>query len=75
MTPYNTGKVLIGCRYEPAKHTPTCTDDFWQSVLLDDEPPHRSVLHIVRDLVLIAVLGPIVGFAGALILVWLQYGS
>lgn len=34
-TPYNTGKVLIGCRYEPPKPDYMGrSGEFWQSVLL-----------------------------------------
>ena len=34
MTPYNTGKVSIGCRFTPVKpHRSTIEEDFWQSVL------------------------------------------
>lgn len=33
--PYNTGKVLIGCHYDPpARNHMTQEGEFWQSVLL-----------------------------------------
>ena len=35
--PYNTGKVLIGCFYEPKMQSNlTPEGEFWQSVLLGD---------------------------------------
>lgn len=35
-TPFNTGKVLIGCNYQPprAKHTPSRTEAMLQNSLL-----------------------------------------
>lgn len=42
-TPYNTGKVLIGSRYEPPK--PAYNDpnsEFWQGVLLGDHRYKRK---------------------------------
>jgi hypothetical protein len=39
--PYNTGKVLIGCRYEPQLRSHVTEEgEFWQSVLLG-EYQHR----------------------------------
>lgn len=43
--PYNTGKVKIGCRYEPPKRSnPTAEDNLWSNVLLgvSPRPTHRS---------------------------------
>ena len=35
--PYNTGKVLIGCRYEPPKPDYMgSSGEFWQGILLGD---------------------------------------
>jgi hypothetical protein len=36
MTPFNTGKVKIGSRYEPIKNHHSAEDDFWSRVLLND---------------------------------------
>ena len=39
--PYNTGKVLIGCRYEAPKPSMSYEDEFWQDVLLGGHQVRR----------------------------------
>jgi hypothetical protein len=70
--PFNTGKVLIGCRYEPVKHTTTTLcEEFWQSILLNDDTHLRKCrVQTILDMATIAILGPVVGFVGALLIVW-----
>jgi hypothetical protein len=70
--PFNTGKVLIGCRYEPVKHTTTTlTEEFWQSILLNDDTHlRRCRVQTIFDMAAIAILGPVIGFVGALLIVW-----
>ena len=54
--PYNTGKVLIGCRYEPSRaHHVTPEGEFWQSVLLGDfaERKRYKVLVVLNVAILV----------------------
>lgn len=39
--PFNTGKVLIGSRYEAPKRSMTNEDTFWQDVLLGEHEAKR----------------------------------
>jgi len=41
-TPYNTGKVLIGCMYKIPPHDPTPEELWIQSTLLGDSPHNED---------------------------------
>lgn len=54
-TPYNTGKVLIGSRYEPPKlYQPDADGEFWQGVLLGEHQHRRK--QTIRMAAYVAVL-------------------
>ena len=73
VVPYNTGKVLIGCRYQPPVRVPRyLDDDRLQSALLGISAPmeDRAARFLVRGLpwvVLVLVLASmafLMGFGG-----------
>ena len=43
-TPYNTGKVLIGCMYEQPPHEVTPEELWIQSTLLGDSPHNEDLM-------------------------------
>lgn len=56
VTPYNTGKIKIGCHYVPQpRNLNTPESDFWQPILLGEK--RESMLWWV-----LLVLGLLVGF-------------
>lgn len=62
-TPYNTGKVLIGCRFDPPKSNHVTREgEFWQSVLLGDHARARRenvhmVLYVAGLMGVVALIG------------------
>ncbi len=58
-TPYNTGKVQIGCRYEPPRKQPTYDEERLQRALLgvkdDWAPDGKTTLLIVIALVFLSI--------------------
>lgn len=58
--PYNTGKVLIGCRYEPPKPDYMGSNgEFWQAILLGDRNTmlYRRALRACLGVVLLSLIG------------------
>jgi hypothetical protein len=55
LTPYNTGKVMIGCRYEVPAVPLTYEETQVQSVLLHSGSRNRRFWRMFGDLVAIAV--------------------
>ena len=55
-TPYNTGKVLIGCMYTPPPPTPTPEELWVQSALIGGKVNREEVLTAVFCTTLMAVV-------------------
>ena len=55
-TPYNTGKVLIGCMYTPPPPTPTPEELWVQSALIGGKVNREEVLTAVFCTALVAVV-------------------
>lgn len=55
-TPYNTGKVLIGCMYEQPPHMPTPEELWVQSTLLGDSAYNEDHVWACISTVVIALL-------------------
>jgi len=55
-TPYNTGKVLIGCMYTPPPPTPTPEELWVQSALIGGKVNREEVLTAVFCTTLVAVV-------------------
>ena len=73
--PYNTGKVLIGCRYEPVRHhTTTITEEFWQGILLGDNTNYKwgETMRNFRMVFAYFVAVMAMVLIGALLIVWVS---
>jgi len=55
-TPYNTGKVLIGCMYTPPPPVPTPEELWVQSALIGDKVNREEILLAVFCTTLVAVV-------------------
>jgi hypothetical protein len=55
-TPYNTGKVLIGCMYEQPIHEVTPEELWIQSTLLGDSPHDENLIWACICVLAIAVI-------------------
>ena len=56
-TPYNTGKVLIGCMYTPPPPVPTPEELWVQSALIGDKVNYEDALTAAFCTALVAIIG------------------